>query len=46
MYEFADKSGVPLPEELRQDMLNEMTNPVGGVIRALMKKWDFVEKHR
>lgn len=41
MWEFADGSGIPLPDELRAQMLADATNPIGGTIIALNRKWQF-----
>jgi hypothetical protein len=45
MWEFQDGSGVPLPEELRQQMLMDIENPVGGTIVALDRKWRYEDAH-
>src|SRR5207245_9537403 len=46
MWKFEDGSGGSLPEELRQQMLTDMVNPVGGSIIALDRKWTFEEQNR
>ena len=46
MWEFADGSGVSLPDELRQQMIIDASEPVGGTIIALNRKWDFEAKVR
>jgi hypothetical protein len=46
MWEFVDGSGVQLPEELRQQMLCDILEPVGGTIVALTRKWRYEERTR
>ena len=46
MWEFTDGSGVPLPDELRIQMLIDAVNPIGGSIKALSRKWNYEEQHQ
>lgn len=44
MYEHSDGSGASMPEEIRQDFLCDIVNPVGGSIVALDRIWKFKKK--
>jgi hypothetical protein len=44
MYEFSDGSGVPLPTELVQQIKCDITEPIGGTIIGLARKWQYEDK--
>jgi hypothetical protein len=47
MWEFADGSGIPFPEELRQQILLDIATCTRSTgIIALARKWWFEEQHR
>lgn len=46
MYEFTDGSGVPLPLELVQQIACDITEPVGGAIIGLNRKWEYEKEHK
>lgn len=44
MYEFADGSGISLPRELVVQIESDFSNPTGGAIVGLARKWNHEEK--
>lgn len=45
MWEFQDGSGAPVPEELRQEMFNDLMRGKGGTLQALGRLFKFKEDH-
>lgn len=43
MYEFSDGSGVSLPAELISRIKDDFSNPTGGTITGLQRKWNYEE---
>lgn len=45
MWEFGDGSGVPIPEEVRQDVFCSLENGEGGTLEALGRIFKYKDEH-